>query len=350
MALTLQELAQQFGLEWRGDGAQPIDGVCALDPGVPGRLGFVADARLRPHLRDSRAAALVLTPALAEGHAGNVLLAKDPALAFARIAALFDPRREFQAGRHPSAVIDASASIAESAWIGPGSVVGARVVIGPQAYVGAQCVLEDEVVLGEGARLAARVFVGRGCVAGARLSVEPGAVIGGRGFGLARGPQGWESVPQLGRVQLGDDVEIGANTTIDRGALDDTEIGDGVKLDNQIQIAHNCRIGAHTAIASCVGIAGSTRIGARCMIGGACGIAGHIEIGDDVILLAGAMVTKSIRAAGVYGGILPAMPAGEWRKLIARLRGLDELRLRMREIARKLGISSAATGERGDSE
>ena len=353
MAWTLAQLAQRFEASVAGDAQFEVCGVCALDPGIPDRLGFLADPRHRAALDRSQAGAVVIAPAQAGSFNGNALVARDPALLFARIAALFDDAREISAGVHASAVVDATATVAPSAGIGPMAVIEAGAQVGAGCFIGPHCVVRKGAVIGDGSRLESNVYVGPRCRLGQRAHVLPGAVIGGRGFGLARSPSGWEEVPQLGIVRIGNDVEIGANTCIDRGALDDTVIGDGVKLDNHIQIAHNCRVGDHTAVAACVGIAGSTVIGKRCMIGGAAGIGGHLTIADDVVVLGRAMVTKSLTAAGAYGSGLPVMPVRDWRRLIGKLRriGLFEGRIGTIEKALKLApVVPGDEGERDDSD
>ena len=345
-ALRLAELARIFELQLAGDAELTITGVCALLPGKPGHLSFCADGRLRAGLAQTQAAAVVLAPREAKNFSGNALIAGDPAVAFARIAALFDERAGFVTGRHPSADVAADAQIGADCWIGAGVVIEAAAVVGANSFIGPNCVIGRQAVIGEGSRLEANVYLASRCRLGARAQVQPGAVIGSRGFGLARTRDGWIEVPQLGAVIVGDDVEIGANTTIDRGALDDTVIENGVKLDNQIQIAHNCRIGAHTAIAACVGIAGSTQIGSRCLIGGAAGIGGHLKIGDDIVILGRAMVTKSLSVPGAYGSGLPVMPAREWRKLVGRVRRLPRTEQRLQAIEQALKIMPSD----GDSE
>lgn len=345
MKIRLDELAERFGLEARGDGQVEIEGVCTLSPGTPGCIGFLANPRYRNQLPDSRAAAVIMAAAAAESFPGNALIARDPYLAFARIARLFDDEPAATPGVHPSAVVDATARIAASASIGPQAVIEAGAVIGEGAVIGPACIVSAQARIGDGTRLEARVWIGRRCTIGARCRLHPGVVVGSRGFGNARTPQGWEEVPQLGAVRIGDDVEIGANTTIDRGAIEDTVIENGVKLDNQIQIAHNVHIGEHTAIAACVGIAGSTRIGRRCLIGGGCGINGHIEIGDDVIILGFAMVTKSLAGPGQYGSGLPIEPVREWRRTVARVRRLDGVETRIKAVEQALNLDSGEHGE-----
>ncbi|GAC1623020.1 MAG: UDP-3-O-(3-hydroxymyristoyl)glucosamine N-acyltransferase [Nevskia sp.] len=348
---TLGLIAERFALELQGDPETPIDGVCALAPGRPGALSFCADARLRAQLAQTQAGAVIVLPRDAAECPRPALVAVDPALAFAAVAGLFDRSHEFAAGIHAAASVAASATIGAGCGIGPGAVVEDGAVIGEQTYIGPNCIVRRGARIGAQSRLEANVYLGPDCVLGARARVLPGAVIGGRGFGLAKAKTGWVEVPQLGRVVVGDDVEIGANTCIDRGALDDTVIEHGVKLDNHIQIAHNCRIGAHTAIAACVGIAGSTQIGANCLIAGAAGIGGHLKIVDNVVILGRAMVTKSIAEAGVYGSGLPAQPAREWRKLIARIRRLPGFELRLQNIEKTLRLappSGEGAGEQDD--
>lgn len=336
---SLAELADQFGLELKGEGATPVSGVCSLIPGHPDRIGFLSNPRLRAQLSQTRAAAVIVGKRDA-ADLRNGLVAPDPYLAYARIARLFDPYREFPPDvRHPSAVVAPDARIGRGSCISMNSVVADRAVIGEGCFIGPGCIIGQDAVIGAGTQLVANIFVWHGVRIGERCNVQPGAVIGSRGFGNARGPQGWEEVPQLGSVVIGNDVEIGANTCIDRGAIEDTVIAEGVRLDNLIQVAHNCRIGAHTAIAAGVGIAGSTVIGARCMIGGHAGIAGHIEIADDVVVLARAMVTHSL-AKGVYGSGLPIAEARAWRRQVAYVRRLEKLNQRVRELEQKLGVST----------
>jgi UDP-3-O-[3-hydroxymyristoyl] glucosamine N-acyltransferase len=338
---TLDELAQRHGLTVVGDGTTPVHGVCTLEPGKPGCISFLSNPRYRSQLPGSKAGAVIVGGRDVDGLGGRPgLVAKDPYLAYARIARLFDPDRDFAPGRDPSAVVSADAQIGEGSYVGPQAVIESGARIGAGSYIGPGCFVGRNAVIGERARLIARVHVGARVKLGARISVQPGAVIGSRGFGNALGPQGWEEVPQLGSVVVGDDVEIGANTCIDRGAIDDTVIENGVRLDNLIQIAHNCRIGAHTAIAACTGIAGSTRIGSRCMIGGAVGIAGHLEIADDVVILGRAMVTGSVGEKGVYGSGLPLDDARAWRKAVARIRRLGKLEERVKTLERSLGVSA----------
>lgn len=337
---TLSELAERFGLEVIGEAATAIDGLCELLPGVPGKLGYLANPQYRAALATTQAA-VVVGKRDAAALAGPGLLARDPNLAFARIARLFDADRSFVPRIDASADISADAVLAAGVFIGAKVVIEAGVTVGEDSYIGPGCILRRGCVVGAGSRLEAAVTVCERVRIGARALIQPGAVIGARGFGNVRLPDGsWEEMPQLGSVIVGDDVEIGACTTIDRGALGDTVIHNGVRLDNQIQIAHNCVIGEHTAIAGAAGVAGSTVIGRRCMVGGAVNIGGHLQIADDVVLLGRAMVTGSIPEAGVYGSGLPHAPAREWRKTVARIRRLDKLIERVRHLESLLDVTA----------
>lgn len=338
-AFTLEALAERFALTLVGNGATPIEGVCALTPGLPARIAFCADARLRRHLPATRAAAVVVAARDAKTVPTAALIAPDPAAAFARIAALWDRYRSFEPGIDPRATIAERARIGSGCAVGAGSVIEAGVEIGEDVSIGPNCVIRAGARIGSRSRLEAGVYLGIDCVLGLRANVQPGAVIGGRGFGLVPTREGWLEMPQLGRVVVGDDVEIGANTCIDRGTIDDTVIEDGVKIDNLVQIAHNCRIGTGTAIAATVGIAGSTTIGKRCLIGGAVGIGGHLTIVDDVVLLAGTMVSGSIENKGVYGSAMTALPAADYRRMVGRFRRWAPLENRLRRIERELKFS-----------
>jgi UDP-3-O-[3-hydroxymyristoyl] glucosamine N-acyltransferase len=269
----------------------------------------------------------------------------NPYAAYARIAADLHPEPGFAPGIQAGAHVDPTAEVAADAHVAPGAVVAAGARIGAGAYIGPNCVVGAGARVGAGSRLVANVTVCHGVRLGARVLLHPGAVIGADGFGLAREPEGWIKVPQLGSVTIGDDVEIGANTTVDRGAIDDTVIEDGVKLDNQIQVAHNVRIGAHTVIAGCTGISGSTTIGRNCMIAGAVGIGGHLEIPDGTVVTGMTMVSRSIPKRGVYSGSLPFDEAGRWRRNSARFRQLDTLARRVAQLERRLGETGGPDGD-----
>lgn len=322
-AFTLSELAQRFGLELHGDGTRTMSGVATLAAAGASQLGFLANPRYRRELAHTGAGALVLRAADLSHWHGDALVARDPYAAFARIAALFEPSEPLRPGIHPSAVIAPDAEVDPLAEIGPQVSIGARSRVLRGARLGPGCAVGEDCVVGEDCELVARVTLVRRVRLGARVRIHPGAVLGADGFGLAMHEGRWIKVPQLGGVRVGDDCEIGANTTIDRGALEDTVLEDDVRLDNQIQIGHNVVIGAHTAMAGCVAVAGSARIGRYCLIGGGAGIAGHLEIADRVTVQAMSFVTRSLTAPGVYGSSIPARDARAWTRTLARLGRLD---------------------------
>ena len=326
---SLAELAKRFGLRLHGDGSVPVRGVATLQRAGPGELGFLANPRYRRDLADTKAAAVVLREADLDASPVPALVAADPYTAFARIAALFEPVAEAPPGVHASAVVDASAQVNPAAHVGPLAVIGARSRIAAGAMVGPGCVIGEDCEVGEGTRLVARATLVTRVRLGRRVLVHPGAVLGADGFGLAMQDGHWIKVPQLGGVVVGDDCEIGANTTIDRGALDDTVLGCDVRLDNQIQIAHNVVIGDHTAMAGCAAVAGSARIGRYCLVGGGAGILGHLEVCDRVTVGAMALVTHSIREPGEYSSGTPLMKTRDWRRSAARFKQLDRLARRL---------------------
>ncbi|WP_313928173.1 UDP-3-O-(3-hydroxymyristoyl)glucosamine N-acyltransferase [Pseudoxanthomonas sp.] len=328
-SFTSGELADRFGLELRGDAGLRIDGVATLARAEAGQLAFLANSRYRAQLADSRASLVVLRADDAGDATGTVLVAKDPYTAFAKMAALFEQKPVREPGVHPSAVVDPSARIAPGAHVGPFVVVGARSIVGAGSVIGPGSVIGDDCVIGEGCELVARVTLVTRVRLGQRVLIHPGAVIGADGFGLAMDSGHWIKVPQLGGVVVGDDCEIGANTTIDRGALDDTVLEEDVRLDNQIQIGHNVRIGAHTAMAGCSAAAGSARIGRYCLIGGAAGVLGHLEICDRVVVTAMSLVTSSITEPGEYSSGTPLTDNRTWRKNAARFKQLDALARRV---------------------
>lgn len=333
--VRLDELVARFGGELLGDPAVVVRRVATLEQANEGDLAFLANPRYAGRLRDCKASAVILAPDSRALTDLPRIVTAEPYVYFARVAQFFSPLDRPAPGVHETAVVDTA--VPDSVSIGAGAMVAAGVSLGHDVVIGAGCHIGRGVVIGEGTRLYAGVTVYHDCVIGKRCIVHAGVVIGADGFGFARERDGrWIKIPQIGRVIVGDDVEIGANTTIDRGALDDTVIGNGVKLDNQIQIAHNVRIGEHTAIAGCVGIAGSTTIGARCMIGGQAGIIGHLVIADDVVVSAGTLVTKSIRRAGVYTGNLPVQIHPDWVKNFAHLRHLDDMAARIRALEKRL--------------
>ena len=332
----LGDIAKALGAELKGDPEVQITGLATLSAAGPGQISFLANPAYGKYLADTRASAVILSPSAAQDCPTNVLLLDNPYLGYARLSHWFDPAPVPAPGVHASAVVDPSARIAESASIGPNAVIEAEaeiaenVVIGAGSIVGARCRIGRDTVIRPRVTLAHDVVVGQRC------HILSGAVIGSDGFGFANEKGVWHRIAQLGSVVLGDDVEVGANTTIDRGALDDTVIGDGVKLDNLIQIAHNVHIGEHSAMAAMVGIAGSTRIGRHCVFGGASGVAGHLEIADQVHLTGMTLVTGDIREPGVYSSGTSADTNRQWRKNAVRFRQLDVLARRVKELEKKL--------------
>lgn len=338
MGVSLGQLAVRYGCELRGDPEQTVERVATLASADSSALAFLANAAYRGQLAATKAAVVVLSPADADACPVAALVTRDPYVVYARIAAELHPGTRLVPGVHVSAVIGPDVEIPATCQVGPGSVLGRGVVLGARVHLGARSVLGDGVELGDDTCLMPGVVIYPGVRIGSRCVIHTGAVLGSDGFGFARDREGvYVKVPQLGGVVVGDDVEIGANTTIDRGAVDDTVIGNGVKLDNQIQVGHNVRIGEHTVIAAQTGIAGSTTIGARCTVGGKAGFAGHIVVVDDVIIGGGANVTGSIRAAGVYGGGgTPADDLRRWRKNMARFSHLDEFARRLRALEKRV--------------
>jgi UDP-3-O-[3-hydroxymyristoyl] glucosamine N-acyltransferase len=320
--LTLGSIVAALGGELEGDPAFAIQRLAPLETAQPDALSFLSNPRYRQQLATTQAGCVIVAPALRdEARArGACIVTPDPYLYFARLTQLWkqgQPTRPAPA-IHPSAVVDPDA------------------VVDPSATIGALCVVERGARIGAGTALKARVTIGEGCVLGQRCIVHPGAVIGADGFGFAPNQGAWEKIEQLGAVRIGDDVEIGANTCIDRGALDDTVVEDGVKLDNLVQVGHNCRIGRNTAVAGCVGIAGSATIGANCTIGGAAMILGHLTLADGVNISAGTFVARSILKPGLYTGIFPIDDNASWEKNAATLRQLYQLRERIKALEKKL--------------
>lgn len=334
---TLAELAARCGGEIRGNDGVRVHAVATIQNAAPGSIVFLANPHYKRFLATARASAVILAPADADACILPMLVTPNPYLLYAKIATLLTPPMVQQHGVHAAAHVSTGAKIAADAWVGPGAVVEAGAVIGAAAQIGPNCIVMEGAEVGSDSRLVASVTLCKRVIIGRRTLVHPGVVIGADGFGMARDGAVWVKVPQLGSVRVGDDVEIGANTTIDRGALEDTVIEDGVKLDNQIQIGHNTRIGAHTAIAGCTGIAGSVVVGQRCMIAGGAAIAGHIEVCDDVTITAYTLVSHSIVKPGVYSGSLPMDEAAQWRKNSVRFRQLDKLARRVADLEKKSG-------------
>lgn len=326
---TASELAERFALTVHGDGDTRVSGVATLAGAGAGQLAFLANPRYRSQLAASGASIVVLREADAEAANGTALIAKDPYTAFAKIAALFEAAPAREPGIHPSAVVHPDARIGQGVHIGPFVSIGAGSRIDDGCVIGPHCVIGEDCSVGAGSELIARVTLVTRVRLGQRVRIHPGAVLGADGFGLAMDAGRWIKVPQLGGVVIGDDCEIGANTCIDRGALDDTVLEEDVRLDNQVQIGHNVHIGAHTAMAGCSAAAGSARIGRYCLIGGAAGVLGHLQVCDKVMITAMSLVTHSIHEPGEYSSGTPLSDNRSWRKNAARFKQLDALARRI---------------------
>jgi UDP-3-O-[3-hydroxymyristoyl] glucosamine N-acyltransferase len=340
MGTRLAELVERFGGQLDGDPDIEVAAIAPLDRAGPTDISFLANAKLRPLAAHSHAAALIVSPAdapaVAATYEGARVLASNPYAYFARAAQYFASlsAERPEPGIHPSAVVHPTAEVDRTAHVGPHVTIEAGAVIGPRVVIDAGCVIGRDAVIGADTHFFANVTFLARCVIGERGILHSGAVIGGDGFGFAVDGGTYIKIPQTGRVVMGDDVDIGCNTTVDRGALDDTVIEDGVKLDNQIQIGHNCHIGAHTAMAGCVGVAGSARIGKHCTFGGAAMINGHIEIVDNVNITASTMVPNSIKEPGQYTGYYPVARNAEWERGAVLVRNLPTLRERIRALER----------------
>ena len=337
--VALREIAAQLGGELIGDAEHRIDRIGSLVAATPSTITFVANPRYIAQLALTQAGCVIVGPALRDAAVarGAAIVTPDPYLYYARLTQWWASRQRPAAapGVHGSAIIAPGTTVAATAAVGPLVVIEAGAVVGEGAVVGAHCVIGAGARIGAYTRLAARVTLGAGCTIGARCIVHSGVVIGADGFGFAPTEGRWEKIEQLGAVRIGDDVEIGANTCIDRGALEDTVIEDGVKLDNLIQIGHNVHIGANTAMAGCVGVAGSAHIGARCTIGGGAIVLGHLSLADEVHISAASVVTRSIHKPGQYSGVFPIDDNASWEKNAATLRQLHALRDRLRALEKK---------------
>jgi UDP-3-O-[3-hydroxymyristoyl] glucosamine N-acyltransferase len=337
MTVTLTELVARFGGELVGDGTRTISQVAPLDRATPTEMGFVSQSRYLAQLANTQAGAVILPEDARDATDLPRILTPNPYLYFARVSALLNLPPRPPVGIHPAAIIALDASVAADACIAAGVVIGAGAVIGARTVIGANCVVGDQARIGEDCLLHPNVTISHRCEVGDRAILHSSCVIGSDGFGFAPNEGRWEKIPQIGRVLIGDDVEIGACTTIDRGALEDTVIEEGVKLDNLIQVAHNVVIGAHTAIAACTGIAGSTKIGRHCTIGGAAMIFGHIEIADGTRISTNTLITKSLPKAGTYTSALPFSEHDVWQKNAVHMRNLDKLVKRIKQLETRLG-------------
>jgi UDP-3-O-[3-hydroxymyristoyl] glucosamine N-acyltransferase len=332
----LADIAALLGGRVLGDGTVRIAQIATLEMARPHHISFLTNSKYRAQLADTMAGAVILGEADADATSLPRIISDNPYAYFAKVSALLNPLPEARQGVHPAAIIGDGAKVDATASIAANAVIGAHAVIGTHAVIGEGCCIGANTIIGNRARLYPNVVIYHDCVIGDDLIAHSGVVIGSDGFGIAMDQGRWIKIQQIGRVVIGNDVEIGANTTIDRGALNDTVIEDGVKLDNQIQVAHNVRIGAHTAIAGCAGIAGSAVIGRYCLIGGGARILGHLELADHVEIAAHTLVGKSIREAGAYAAIYPLAKQDDWRRNAVHLRHLDELAKRVRTLEQEL--------------
>jgi len=335
-AYRLADIAARFGGQVLGDADTRVSQIGTLERASTGQIAFLANAKYRKQLDGSKASAVILSRAESDATELPRIVCDNPYSYFAKLSAFLNPLPECVPGIHPSAVIGIGTQISAQAHIGPQVTVADGAVIGAGTVVMAGCSIGEGATLGENSRLYPGVTVYHGCIIGSHVILHSGSVIGADGFGIALEEGRWLKIPQIGRVLIGDHVEVGANTTIDRGALDDTVIEEGVKLDNQIQIAHNVRIGAHTAIAGCVGVAGSTTIGKYCRIGGSAGILGHLQIADNVEIASFTLIGKSIAEAGSYAGIYPFSKNDEWRNNAVHLRHLGDLVKRVKALEQEI--------------
>ncbi len=329
--MKLSELIQGLEVTIQGDANCIIKGVSTIQEAEPNRIAFLMNPAYRKFLATTKASAVILTEAEAKNCPVTAVITSNPYYVYAKIAAYFDNHPKTLAGIHPTVVIGKDCKVSPTASVGPHCVLGDGVTLGDHVVLGAGCVIGEYTEIGDQTRLDANVTLYHRIKVGKRVLILSGAVIGSDGFGLAKSKGSWHRVPQLGTVILEDDVEVGANTTIDRGAIDNTVISKGVKLDNQIQIGHNVYIGENTAIAGCVGIAGSSTIGKNCMMGGGSGMAGHVTLGDNVVVTGMTGVTKSLLEPGVYSGF-PPVPNAEWRKTQARISRLKQLTDRIKAL------------------
>jgi UDP-3-O-[3-hydroxymyristoyl] glucosamine N-acyltransferase len=337
--MTLGELATLLNADLVGDASKKILRIASLANATADELSFLANRRYRSQLAQTQAGGVLLQREYAAECPVAALICDDAYVAYALAAQALNPTPQVEPYRHPGAVIDAAATVHASCNVAAAAAVEAGAVLHQGVALGANCVVMTGVVVGRDSVIGANVTLCKGVQIGERALLHPGVVIGADGFGIAQTEQGWLKVPQVGTVKIGNDVEVGANTTIDRGALEDTVIGNGVKLDNLIQIGHNVRIGDHTAIAACVAIGGSARIGARCTVAGAAAIAGHLEIVDDVHLTATSAVPNSITEPGVYSSGMPIQENRLWRRNVVRIRQLDDMAKRLRRLEKQLSSS-----------
>lgn len=334
---TLREIVEQLGGELTGgDGDIVISRVASLQNAQPGQLSFLTDLKYRALLDNTQASAIVIGLEHREATSLPRIVTQNPYAYFAKVSALLNPQPSFSRMIHETAVVAHSTKVPGSCAIGAHCVIGQDTVLGENVVIEAGCVIGNRVVIGDNTHLQPKVVIYHDCIIGRHCTLFAGAIIGADGFGYAEDNQRWVKIPQVGRVVIEDHVDVGANTTIDRGALDDTVIEEGVKLDNLIQIGHNCRIGAHSVIAGCVGIAGSAQIGRHCRIGGAAMILGHLNIADGVTISPGSMITRSLSRADTYTALMPFQTHADWLKTAASIRHLETMAQRLKQLEKEL--------------
>lgn len=333
---TIKELALELGADIQGDETLVITSVATLENAGAGQLSFLANSKYRAQLESTQASAVLISPKEVDGYSGNAIILSDPYVGFARVSQLLDTTPKAAVGIHPSAIIHPTAKLGEDVALGANVVIGENVILGEQVQIGAGSVVGQDSILGSGTRLWANVTIYHDVHLGQDCIIHSGAVIGSDGFGYANERGQWIKIPQTGGVRVGDRVEIGASTTVDRGAIEHTEIHDGVILDNQVQIAHNDVIGENTAIAGNSTIAGSTRIGKYCIIGGNSAVAGHLSVADGTHISGATNVTSIIRERGVYSSATIAMDNKLWRRNTVRFRQLDELFQRVKKLEKSV--------------
>lgn len=340
-SFSLAEIAARLGGDVLGDAQTRISRVGTLAEAGEGEIAFLANRKYRAQLQSTQAAAVILAADAADGFAGPRIVAANPYAYYARVASLLNPLQAGFSGIHPSAVVESV--VPASVAIGPNACIAPNVTLGENVIVHAGVVIGEGASIGDGSVIYPNVTVYHGCRIGKRAILHAGCVIGSDGFGFAPDGREWIKIPQVGVVVIGDDVEIGANTTVDRGAIEDTVIGDGCKIDNQVQIAHNCQIGAYSVLAGCAGVAGSTVLGEHCVVGGASTIAGHLNIAGGTTLSGGSQVMKSINQPGHYTSVFPLDEHGEWIRNAAHIRRLSHLAERVSELEKKLKENDANT-------
>ena len=343
-SISLGEIVTRLGGRVVGDPDVTVTQVGSLENAIAGQIAFFSNPRFKSRLASTRASAVLLAPSAESLTQLPKIVADNPYAYFARLSKWLNPEPAVEPGLSALASIDPAARISDSASIGPFAVIGPGAVVGDRTVIGAGCIIGADVEVGQQARLYPSVVIYARCRIGARVIIHSGAVIGADGFGIAADDGRWEKIPQIGRVLIGDDVEIGANTTVDRGAIDDTILEEGVKLDNQIQIGHNCHVGAHTAMAGCVAVAGSAHIGRHCTIGAGAIILGHLSIADHVNVSAATVISRSVKKAGTYTGMYPFDENAAWAKNTALVRHLSEFAERIRVLEKRLSEKEEKNG------